>query len=411
MIDNLRNYFDYAASTPCDLEVVKAMEPYWNINFGNPHSRNHRFGWVAETAIETAREKIAELINATPDEIIFTSGATESNNLALKGFAQGIGNERDGKELNKKKKIVSVITEHKCVIESLRYLQKSGFEVVFLPVNFAGLIDLNLLESELKDAALCTISYVNNETGVIQDIPSISSLCRKYGVKLHVDAAQAYGKIPINAREVDMLSISGHKIYGPKGIGALFVSKNPRIRLGHLFSGGGQERGMRSGTLPTPLCVGLGRAAELAKDFMDRDFKQAEQFQKMIQEEMVNKIPDAYINGSLQNKIPHILNISIPYVEGESLMMRLHEFALSSGSACTSKSLEPSHVISAMHPESKDLAHSSIRICFGRFTTHEAVEDLITAFIKNVEELRNLSPLWAMVQKGIDLKTIKWNVH
>lgn len=396
-------YFDYAATTPCDERVLQTMAPYWNEHFGNASSRSHKYGWNAEEAIEIARTQVANLINAKQDEIIFTSGATESNNLAIKGFVLG-----PNMEPTKQKKILALSTEHKCVIESVRYLKQLGYNIKFLPVLSTGLVDLNLLEQELESAAFLSISYVNNETGVIQDIPTISKMCRAKNVCLHVDAAQAFGKININARDVDLLSISGHKIYGPKGIGALFVSKTPRIRLSHLISGGGQERGMRSGTLATPLCVGLGAAANLAQQNMEADYNQAKYFESQIIQNVIEKTSNLNINGIKTQKIPHILNISVPYVEGESLLMRLHEFALASGSACTSKSLEPSHVISSMNPEEKDLAHSSIRICFGRYSTQNDVDELIVALNKHIYELRELSPLWSMVQKGIDLKTIKW---
>lgn len=399
-------YFDYAATTPCQQEVVDAMLPYLNEVFGNPHSRSHQYGWDAEQAVENARAQIAQLINANPDEIVFTSGATESNNLAIKGFALG-----PSMDPSRKKKIVSITSEHKCVIESLRALKQQGFNIVMLPVQESGLVDLESLRKELDDAALVSISYINNETGVIQNIPEISKMCREHKVFLHVDAAQAFGKIPINAREVDMLSISGHKIYGPKGIGALFVSKNPRVRLTSLISGGGQERGIRSGTLPTMLCVGLGKAAEIAGKRMQQDYAQAKVFHDMVYNEVVSKIPEVYINGVLEHKVPYIINISVPYVEGESLMMRMSDFALASGSACTSKSLEPSHVIRAMHPDDQDLAHSSLRVCFGRGTTEDEVLSLISALKKNITELRDLSPLWSMFKKGVDLKKINWQAH
>ncbi len=400
----MTKYFDYAATTMCDAQVLEAMRPYWDVDFGNPHSRSHEFGWKAEKAIEDARKQIADLINANPDEIIFTSGATESNNIAIKGFAIG-------PSMIKGKKIISIVSEHKCVIESVRSLSRMGIEIVFLPIQADGLLDLELLEKELPNAALVSISYVNNETGVVQNIPEISRMCRAAKVFLHVDAAQAFGKIPIDARMVDLMSISAHKIYGPKGIGALFVSKNPRIRLGNFISGGGQERGIRSGTLPTPLCVGFGMAAKIAQEKMDEDLKRAQKFHARIVDQVVKEMSEIYVNGSLDHKIPHILNLSVPFVEGESLLMRLQDFALASGSACTSKSLEPSHVISAMNPESKDLAHSSVRICFGRMTVDEEVDDLISQLKKHVSELRELSPLWAMFQKGIDLKSINWNTH
>ena len=400
-------YFDYAASTPCDDLVIEAMKPYWAETFGNPHSRSHEFGWNSENAIEKARKQIADLINADASEIIFTSGATESNNLAIKGFIK----HPMVKEKVQGKKILSIKSEHKCVIETLRSLEQEGFEVVFLPIHSNGLVDLEELKKEIDNACLVSISYINNETGVIQDIPQISKICREKKVTLHVDAAQAFGKIPINARDVDLMSISGHKIYGPKGIGALFVSKKPRVRILPLISGGGQERGMRSGTLATPLCVGLGAAAEVASNRMQADYDKAKKLHDMVYSQVVESMDHVFINGALDSKIPHIINISIPYVEGESLMMRMGGFALASGSACTSKSLEPSHVIKAMNPDDHDLAHSSIRVCFGRNTREEDVKNLIAAFKKHIIELRDLSPLWDMVQKGIDLKSINWKAH
>jgi cysteine desulfurase len=396
----LRNFFDYAATTPCANEVVRAMRPFWQSNFGNSNSRNHKYGWVAESALETARAQIANLINANANEIIFTSGATESNNLAIKGFLQHVTGQ---------KKIISCVTEHKCVIETLRSLREGGVEVILLPVNSEGLLDLDLLRFHLPGSSLVTIAYVNNETGVMQNMSEISALCRAAGVALHTDAAQAFGKIPIDARQFDLISISAHKIYGPKGIGALFVSKKPRIRLTPLFHGGGQERGMRSGTQPVPLCVGFGAAAELASQYMQTDWDRAVAFSDLIKSHIVDNIENISINGS--NRIPHILNLNIPCIEGESLMARLHRFALASGSACTSKSLEPSHVISAMHPEEVALANSSLRICFGRYTTNEDIHRLINALKKNIHELRAISPLWDMHKQGIDLKTIKWQTH
>lgn len=401
----MQKYFDYAATTPCAKEVVEAMSKYWEVAFGNPHSRSHSFGWEAENAIEEARKSIAELINADPKEMIFTSGATESNNLAIKGFANG--------PMGGKKKIISCTTEHKCVIESLRYLKNQGFEIVYLPVNEGGLIDLNRLEAEIDEAMLVSISFVNNETGVMQPIEKIGQLCRDRGVFFHVDAAQAFGKVKIDVKEqkIDMLSISGHKIYGPMGIGALFVSRNPRVRLANLLSGGGQERGMRSGTLPTPLCVGFGEAAKIASKNMEHDYKKASAFHEAVYKDLILGMDEIYLNGSKESKIPHIMNISIPFVEGESMMMRMRDFALASGSACTSKSLEPSHVIRAMYPGDQDLAHSSIRVCFGRLTTKEEVGSLIEAFKKNIKDLRAMSPLWDMKKRGIDLKTIVWNIH
>ncbi len=393
-----QNYFDWAATTFCEDEVVNSMAPYWQDIFGNSSSRNHSFGWQAEEAVENARNKIAELMNGNPDEIIFTSGATEANNLAIKGYAEY--------NIQKNQKILSIATEHKCVIESLRYLRSSGYNVVFLPVQPDGLVDLNLLSDELKEAAFLSISYVNNETGVVQNMEAISKLCKENNVVFHTDATQAIGKFKINARLFDLISFSSHKIYGPKGIGALFVGKNPRIRLKAMLSGGGQERGLKSGTMPVPLCVGFAKAFEIADACIEKDWENAKKFHDEVLNFVQKEIKEIYLNGSASSKIPHILNLSIPYVEGESLMMKLNEFALSSGSACTSKSLEPSHVISAMHPEEKDLAHSSLRICFGRYTKN--VDALCQALKKHIEDLRNLSPLYEMALKGIDLKSIKW---
>lgn len=398
-------YFDYAATTPCSDAVLEAMKPYWQEVFGNSNSRSHEFGWKAEDGLEEARKNVAKAINAEPDEIIFTSGATEANNLAIKGFAFGpMINDS-------KKKIISISTEHKCVIESLRYLRTKGFEIVFLPVDSNGLVDLKELESHLESSSLVSISYVNNETGVIQDMDSISKLCRKYDVVLHTDAVQALGKVPIDARKFDLISLSGHKIYGPKGIGVLFVSKKPRIRLASLFSGGGQERAIRSGTQPVVLCVGFGAACKEAIERMEEENKKAKIFHDLLYNEIVKGVESVYLNGEIDHKIYQTININVPFVEGESLMMRLCDFALASGSACTSKSLEPSHVIKAMHPEDVDLAHSSLRICFGRDTKLEDVEKLIIALKKHIVELRELSPLWSMHKKGIDLKSIKWNAH
>lgn len=397
----MEKYFDYAATTPCRNEVVDEMNRYWNIDFGNADSRSHEFGWIAENAIEKARKIVAYIIGALPSEIIFTSGATEANNLAIKGFVEGPSYNQ--------KTVASLVTEHKCVIETLRYLNQSrNIPIDFIPVKTDGLINMDYLRKNIENYSLISIGYVNNETGVIQNIPEISELCRKNNVKLHTDCAQAFCKVNVNAREVDLLSISGHKIYGPKGVGVLFVSKTPRIRIKALMHGGGQEKNLRSGTMATPLCVGLGKAAELCYKEMIENTNKFLSFQEYIVANIVKQMPEVSINGCLESKVPNILNLSIPYVEGESLMMRLKDFALSSGSACTSKSLEPSYVISAMNPDAKELAHSSLRISFGRYTTMEDVITLTSELKKHIAELRELSPLWSMVQKGIDLKSISW---
>lgn len=397
----MTKYFDYASTTPCSIEVISEMQKYWENEFGNSNSRTHVFGWNAEAAIEKSREIIANALSVLPSEIVFTSGATEANNLALKGYARGASYNG--------KKIAALVTEHKCIIESLRDLnQTENIQIDFIPVKNDGLIDMEYLKNNINQYSLISVSYVNNETGVIQDIPAISKICRENKVKLHTDAAQAFGKIPINARDVDLLSLSGHKIYGPKGVGALYISKTPRIRIKALIHGGGQEHNIRSGTLPTPLCVGLGKAAEICMNKMNERAEKYRQYEQYICENVVKKIPHVSINGAVDSKVANILNLSIPYVEGESLLMRLNQFALSSGSACTSKSLEPSYVITAMHPDEKELAHSSLRISFGVQTTMEDVKELAEQIIFHVSELRDLSPLWHMVQNGINLKTIIW---
>lgn len=397
----MQKYFDYAATTPCHPDVVTAMQPYWNRVFGNPNSRSHKFGWEAESAIEEARNIIANVINAQSNEIVFTSGATEANNLAIKGFVESPS--YNGKT------IACFIIEHKCLIETFRYLKEyKNIPIDFIPVLPSGLVNMEYLLQNIQNYALVSVGYVNNETGVKQNISIISKLCREYGVKLHTDAAQAFGKIPIDAREVDLMSISAHKIYGPKGIGALYVSKNPRVRIKALLHGGGQENNLRSGTLSTPLCVGFGKATAIAIENMQKNSEKYKVFHHFLIENIVKTIPEISVNGTLESKLPNILNLSIPYVEGESLMMRLNKFALSSGSACASKTLEPSYVISAMNPETSELAHSSLRISFGIYNTMEAVQELAHDLKKHIFELRELSPLWSMVKKGKDLKSIKW---
>ncbi|MCW8914836.1 MAG: IscS subfamily cysteine desulfurase [Magnetovibrio sp.] len=398
-------YLDYQATTPTDPRVVEAMAPYWTTKFGNPHSRNHHFGWEAEDAVEVARGHVADLIGATPKEVIFTSGATESNNLAIKGAAKFYGDQKNH--------IITCITEHKCVLETCRSLQQDGFDVTYLHVKENGLIDLDDLKAAITDKTLLvSIMAVNNEIGVIQPLKEIGALCRENKVFFHTDAAQAFGKIPLDVNElnIDMMSISGHKVYGPMGVGAMYVRKKPRVRLVPLIHGGGQERGMRSGTLPTPLVVGLGKAAELAKKEMAAEAERLHDFQHRLYEGLRQRIPEIFLNGDEENRIPGNLNISFAYVEGEGLMMGIKDLAVSSGSACTSASLEPSYVLRALGVED-ELAHTSLRLGLGRFTTEDDIEYAIERISKEVNRLRELSPLWDMAKAGIDIKSIKWAEH
>jgi cysteine desulfurase len=397
-------YMDYQATTPMDPRVLDAMMPYFTERFGNPHSRNHKFGWEAEDSIEKAREEIALLINADPKEIIFTSGATESNNLALKGAANFYG--------DRKNHIITLTTEHKCVLDTCRHLEQEGFKITYLPVEINGIVDLEKLESVITDKTLMiSIMAVNNEIGVIQPLASIGKICKKRDVFFHTDAAQAFGKIPLDVREmnINLMSISGHKIYGPKGVGAIFVGRHPRVRLNAIISGGGQERGMRSGTLPTPLIVGLGKAASIAKQEMESESKKLKKLHNKLVNELL-AIPYTYLNGDRDRRIPGNVNISFSCIEGESMMGAIKDIAVSSGSACTSSSLEPSYVLRAIGLD-EELAHTSIRFGLGRFTTEEEVDYAIASVIKAVQRLRELSPLWEMLQEGIDLKTIKWSEH
>lgn len=402
---NSVTYMDYQATTPCDPRVVEAMLPHLTAYFGNPHSRTHTYGWEAEKACEIARTQVASLIGAASKEVIFTSGATESNNLAIKGVA------RFYKE--SKNHLVTCQTEHKCVLESFRHLEQEGFKVTYLPVQKNGLIDLDVLEAALTDqTSLVSIMAANNEIGVIQPIAEIGKLCREKGIFFHTDAAQAVGKIPLDVREmnIDLLSISGHKLYAPKGIGALYVGRKPRVRLQALISGGGQERGMRSGTLAPALCVGLGEACALAQVEMKAEAEKVLGFRTAMYNELMRSLPDIYLNGDLTNRLPGNLNISFAYVEGEGLIMGLKDLAISSGSACTSASLEPSYVLRALGVED-DLAHTSLRIGFGRFTTQEEVSYATKRIIEEVSRLREMSPLWEMAQEGIDIKAIQWSGH
>lgn len=399
-------YLDYQATTPCDPRVVEAALPYLTEHFGNPHSRNHVYGWEAEAAVETARKQIATLINANPTEVIFTSGATESNNLAIKGAAQFYKSKG-------KNHIITCITEHKCVLDACRHLEQDGFEVTYLPVQKDGLIDLNVLKAAIKpNTVLVSIMAVNNEIGVIQPLADIGKLCREHGVFFHTDAAQAVGKIPLDveAMQIDMLSISGHKLYAPKGVGALYVRKRPRVRLTAQINGGGQERGMRSGTLSPFLCVALGVACDIARTEMDFETARIKKLRDFFWKKLSDALPEIYINGHATQRIPGNLNISFAYVEGEGLMMGIKNLCLSSGSACTSASLEPSYVLYALGVED-EMAHTSLRIGIGRFTTEEELEIAANSIISSVNRLREMSPLYEMVRNGIDLKSIQWTEH
>ncbi len=398
-------YLDYQATTPCDPRVLKVMLPYFTEEFGNPHSRSHAYGWAAEEAVEKARAQVAALINADPREVIFTSGATESNNLAIKGVAHFYKAEKNH--------IVTCATEHKCVLDSCRHLEQEGFKVTYLPVGTNGIIDLETLKAAITDkTAIVSIMAVNNEIGVIQPIAEIGKICREKGVFFHTDAAQAVGKIPmdVEAMNIDLLSISGHKIYGPKGVGALYVRRKPRVRLQSLINGGGQERGMRSGTLSPPLCVGFGEACAIAQQEMASESARikalSDKFYKIIQTEL----EEVYVNGDFEKRIPGNMNISFAHVEGEGLMMGIKELAVSSGSACTSASLEPSYVLRALGVE-EEMAHTSLRIGVGRFTTEKEIEIAAQKIIKEVNRLREMSPLWEMSRQGIDISSIQWAEH
>lgn len=398
-------YMDFQATTPMDPRVLDAMLPYQVNYYGNPHSRTHAYGWESESGMEKARKQIADLIAADPREIVFTSGATESNNMAIKGVARFYK--------AKKKHVITTQTEHKCVLDSCRVLESEGFDITYLPVKTNGLIDLKQLEEAIRpDTSLVSIMTVNNEIGVKQPIEEIGQLCRSKNVFLHTDAAQAIGKIPVNVSDwkVDLMSISGHKIYGPKGVGALYVRRRPRVRMEPLQNGGGQERGLRSGTVPTPLAVGLGVACEIAQQEMEYDHKRVSMLANRLVQKIMSEIPDVIMNGDPEQRYPGCINLSFAYVEGESLLMALKDVALSSGSACTSASLEPSYVLRAIGAD-EDLAHSSIRFGIGRFTTEDEVDYTAEKCIQQVKRLRDMSPLWEMVQEGIDIKSIKWTQH
>jgi cysteine desulfurase len=398
-------YLDYQSTTPMDPRVIEVMVDAIKNDYGNPHSRTHALGWKSEELVEIARRQVADLIGANEKEIFFTSGATESNNIAIKGVARFYG-------ASGKNHVISVATEHKCVINSVRDLEQEGFSATFLSVQKNGLIDLNELEKAITDkTCLVSIMAVNNEIGVIQPLKEIGALCRKKGVFFHTDAAQAFGKIPLDVEEmnIDLMSISGHKIYGPKGVGAIFIRRKPRVRIKPIFSGGGQERGIRSGTVPTPLAVGLGKAAEIAKNEMQKDHDHIKKLSDKFYDAAM-KLTHVYLNGDREKRISGNLNFSFAGIEGESMIMAIKDLAVSSGSACTSSSLEPSYVLHALGVED-DLAHTSIRFGIGRFTTEEEIDYAIKLISQKVDKLRALSPLWDMMQEGIDLKSINWKTH
>lgn len=398
-------YLDNQATTPCDKRVLDKMLPYFCEHFGNPHSRSHPHGWVAEEAVEKSRKQIADAIGADPREIVFTSGATESNNMAIKGIAKFYK--------NKKNHIITCVTEHKCILDSCRHLQEEGFDVTYLPVNSDGLVDLEKLKAAItENTSVVSIMAVNNEIGVIQPIKEIGEVCRERGVFFHTDAAQAVGKISldVNDMKIDAMSISGHKIYGPKGVGAIYVSRKPRVRLQALINGGGQERGMRSGTLSPALCIGLGEACRIAVEEMPNEAKRLENLRDKMVNRINNELDSVYLNGHSEQRVPGNVNLSFAYVEGEGLMMGIKELSVSSGSACTSSSLEPSYVLRSLGVKD-ELAHTSIRFGLGRFTTEEEVDYATDCVIKTVKKLREMSPLWEMVQEGIELKDIEWAAH
>ena len=397
-------YMDYGATTPCDQRVVDAMIPWLREHFGNPASRSHAWGWEAEAAVEKAREQVAALIGADPREIIWTSGATESNNLALKGAAQFY--KTRGKHL------ITVKTELKAVLDTMRELERQGFEVTYLDVQEDGLLDLDKLKGTMRpDTILVSVMYVNNEIGVIQDVAAIGAMCRERGIIFHVDAAQATGKVEFDLAKlpIDLMSLASHKTYGPKGIGALYVRRKPRVRIEAQMHGGGHERGMRSGTLPTHQIIGMGEAFRIAREEMGAENERI----RMLHDRLVKGLSDieqTFLNGHPTQRVPHNLNMSFNFVEGESLIMGIKGIAVSSGSACTSASLEPSYVLRALG-RSDELAHSSLRMTIGRYTTVDEIDYVINTLKDRVAKLRELSPLWEMHKEGIDLSTIQWAAH
>jgi len=397
-------YLDYSATTPVDPRVAQAMIPWLTEHFGNPASRSHAYGWEAEKAVEDAREEVARLVNADAKEIVWTSGATESNNLAIKGAAQFYK--------GKGKHILTLKTEHKAVLDTFRELERQGFEATYLDVQENGLVDLSVLKDAIRpDTVLVSVMFVNNEIGVVQPIAEIGEICREKGIVFHVDAAQATGKVEIDLSKlkVDLMSFSAHKTYGPKGIGALYVRRKPRARLEAQMHGGGHERGLRSGTLATHQIVGMGEAFRIAREEMKTENERV----RVLRDRLMKGLQDidaTYINGDVEHRVPHNLNISFAYVEGESLIMAIKDVAVSSGSACTSASLEPSYVLRALG-RNDELAHSSIRFTIGRFTTEEEVDYTIDLLHKKIGKLRELSPLWEMVQDGVDLDSVQWAAH
>ena len=399
-------YMDYHATTPVDPRVLDAMMPYFNQKFGNAASRNHPFGWEAEEAVEAARKQVADLIGANPKELIFTSGATESNNLAIKGVAEMYR--------EKGNHVITCVTEHKAVIDTCKKLEKQGLRVTYLPVQKDGRIDLDELRAAITDKTiLITIMSANNEIGVIQPIAEIGAIAKEKGIIFHTDGVQAVGKVPydVNALKVDLVSLSGHKIYGPKGVGALYVRRrNPRVLLAEQINGGGHERGMRSGTLNVPGIVGLGTAAALCKAEMATESERLRKLRDRLNAQLHKNLDEIYINGSMEHRLPHNLNISFAYVEGESLLMGINDVAVSSGSACTSASLEPSYVLKALGA-GDDLAHSSIRFGLGRWTSDEEVDYVVDKLTKVVRRLREMSPLYEMVKEGVDLSKMQWVTH
>lgn len=398
-------YMDNQATTPMDPLALQEMLPYFTEKFGNPHSRSHKHGWEAEAAVEKARKEVADLAGCSPKEIIFTSGATESNNLAIKGIMGFYG--------DKKNHLITTVTEHKCLLEACRSVHSDGFEVTYLPVDKDGLINLKDLENAITDkTALVSIMMANNEIGTIQPVKEIGEICRKNKVFFHTDGAQAFGKIPVNVDDlnIDLMSISGHKIYGPKGIGAIYIRRRPRVRLKAIISGGGQERGFRSGTLPVPLIVGFGKASSIALERMEEDGKRISALVDRMYNNITSRISGVYLNGPEKNRVTGNINLSFSCVEGESMIMAIRDISVSSGSACTSSSLEPSYVLRSIGV-SEDLAHTSIRFGLGRFTTVEEVDYAVDVICKAVKKLRDMSPLWDMVQQGIDINSIQWSSH
>ena len=398
-------YLDYSATTPVDPRVAEKMIPYLCEKFGNPASRSHAYGWEAEKAVEEARAEVARYINADPREIVWTSGATEADNLAIKGVAHFYK--------DKGKHLITVKTEHKAVLDSMRHLETEGFEVTYMDVEENGLLDLAKLEAAIRpDTTLVSVMAVNNEIGVIQDIAAIGEMCRRHGMLYHCDATQAVGKMDLDTEKlkIDLMSLSGHKVYGPKGIGALYVRRKPRVRIEPQIHGGGHERGMRSGTLPTHQIVGMGEAYRLARLEQAEEIKRIAALRDRLKDGIEKNIPEIVINGDMEHRVCSNLNVSFNFIEGESLMMAVKDLAVSSGSACTSASLEPSYVLKSLG-RSDELAHSSIRFTLGRFTTEEEIDFAVKLLTEKVAKLRELSPLWEMHQQGIDMAQVKWSEH